>query len=152
MCVCVGGDQSFQGSKVSRSKTENLPDLAHYFLEGPDLTKKNRTKYFSVSKTFKVFETFRPNFQGSKVTLSKTGKSPDLTTFFETGPFSKHMGSPRSPKGIDIFGPGGMVPHSPPRFLQPRSEPKSGQTKKDSVFGRSNFSHLTFELRKMPNF
>ena len=129
-----GRDQSFQGPEVSPQKLKINRILPTIFRKGPNLAKKNVSDFQG------------PNLQGPKVILSITRKVTgfDPLFFFRRGSFSKNIESLKSLTWIDIFWARG---NGPPRFLQPCSEPKSGQMKKDNIFCRSKFSQLTFELK-----
>ena len=64
--------------------------------------------------------------------------------------FLNTSGSPGLSQESTFSGPGGMVPHGHHGFPIPAQNPSQVTLKKDGVFGRSNFSQITFELRKMP--
>ena len=90
--------QSLQRRKVSPSKTEISPVLTYYFFEkGP-----NKSKQISdFQNIFRLPGGKLPAAQGDPLQSRKN--SPELTHFCRRGPFSKHLGSPRSHTGIDIF-------------------------------------------------
>ena len=121
VCACGGGgrDQSFHEPDVFPPKTENSSDFAHYFFrKGPDLTNKKSNKIFF---SLPGGQTFRGPRWPSPKQEKITGFDP---LFFERGPLSKHVGSPRSPEGIGIFGPGEWSSTVPHGFSSPVQNPK----------------------------
>ena len=129
-CVCVwgGGGQtspfSGPGCHPQRPKIHRI--WSTFFKRTP-IKKKNRTKYFSDFQEFKHSAAQDEPLQNRK-------KSPDLTHFFESGPFLNTSGPPGLSQESTFSGPGEMVPHGPHGFPSPAQNPSQITLKKSWRF------------------